>query len=39
MARYQTWHDKYAVTLRELEAERDATANKLDAFLAELGYG
>ncbi len=31
--RYQTWHGKYAVTLRDLEAERDAATKKLDAFL------
>jgi len=31
-------HEKYAVTAKEIEAERDAAANKLSAFLAELGY-
>ena len=30
--------DKYAVSGRELEAERDATLRKLDGFLQELGY-
>jgi type I restriction enzyme M protein len=36
--RYETWHDKYAVTMRDIEAERDAAARRLDTFLAELGY-
>jgi type I restriction enzyme M protein len=36
--RYQTWHGKYAATLRELEAERDQAAAKLNQFLKELGY-
>ena len=31
--------DKYAVSSRELEAERDATTAKLKDFLGELGYG
>ena len=30
--------DKYAVSSRELEAERDATLRTLDGFLQELGY-
>lgn len=30
--------DKYAVSSRELEAERDATLNRLDEFLAKLDY-
>ncbi|HXH57901.1 N-6 DNA methylase [Iamia sp.] len=38
VARYQTWHDKYAVTLRDLEADRDQASAKLDQFLKELGY-
>lgn len=38
VARYQTWWDKYAVTLRQLEAERDQATAKLDQFLKELGY-
>lgn len=36
--RYQIWHDKYAVTLRELEADRNAAAARLDAHLEDLGY-
>ncbi len=32
------WHDKYHVSLRELERERDAAATQLDGFLRELGY-
>ncbi len=38
VARYQTWHDKYSVTLRELDTARAAAAGKVDTFLAELGY-
>jgi len=33
------WWQKYRVTLREIEATRDAAAGKMEAFLAELGYG
>ena len=29
---------KYAVTAKEIEAERDAAAAKLKGFLVELGY-
>lgn len=36
--RYQTWHDKYAVTLRDLEAKRDAATSRINNFLAQLGY-
>ncbi|MFC9973138.1 N-6 DNA methylase [Spirillospora sp. NPDC127200] len=36
--RYHTWADKYAVTLRELEAERAAATARVDAMLKELGY-
>ncbi|WP_267593087.1 type I restriction-modification system subunit M [Carbonactinospora thermoautotrophica] len=36
--RFRTWADKYAVTLRDLEAERDAAAARLEGFLKELGY-
>lgn len=35
---YQNWHDKYAVTLRELEARRDAATAKLNQYLKDLGY-
>lgn len=36
--RFRTWADKYAVTLRDLEAQRDAAAARLEGFLKELGY-
>lgn len=32
------WHDKYHISLRELERERDDAAAQLDGFLRELGY-
>jgi type I restriction enzyme M protein len=35
---FRTWADKYAVTLRNLEAQRVAAAARLDAYLKELGY-
>jgi type I restriction enzyme M protein len=35
---YMIWHDKYAVTLRELEAERDDASKRLDEHLTGLGY-
>lgn len=31
-------HDKYAVTMKEIEARRDAAAARLTSFLKELGY-
>ena len=31
--------DKYRVTLRDIEGERDAAKAGLDGFLKELGYG
>ncbi len=37
-ARYHTWADKYAVTLRDLETQRDAAATRLDSYLKDLGY-
>jgi type I restriction enzyme M protein len=37
-SRYANWHDKYAVTLGELEAERDDSSVRLDGFLKGLGY-
>ncbi|MGH8930029.1 MAG: N-6 DNA methylase [Egibacteraceae bacterium] len=36
---YTNWYDKYAVNLRELEAQRDEAAAKLDQYLKDLGYG
>lgn len=35
---FETWWDKYRVTLTEIEAERDAAAAQLQEFLGELGY-
>ncbi|WP_069814383.1 N-6 DNA methylase [Streptomyces sp. TP-A0874] len=35
---YQLWTDKYAVSLKEIRAERERTAAELDGFLRELGY-
>ncbi|MDX2621427.1 class I SAM-dependent DNA methyltransferase [Streptomyces sp. WI03-5b] len=35
---YRTWEDKYSVSLREVEAERERSTQRLDMFLAELGY-
>lgn len=34
----ENWWDKYRVTLRDIEADRDAAKAKLDGFLTELGY-
>jgi type I restriction enzyme M protein len=36
---YENWWDKYRVTAREIEAERDAAKERLDGYLRELGYG
>jgi type I restriction enzyme M protein len=36
--RHQIWHRKYAVTMRDVEAEHDAAAAKLNDFLVDLGY-
>ncbi|WP_405084375.1 N-6 DNA methylase [Microbispora sp. NBC_01389] len=35
---FRTWADKYAVTLRDLESQREAAAARLEAYLKELGY-
>ncbi|MGA5763674.1 N-6 DNA methylase [Nonomuraea bangladeshensis] len=35
---FRMWASKYAVTLHELEAQREAAAARLDAHLKELGY-
>lgn len=35
----EKWWDKYKVTLREIEASREAAARQLDDYLAGLGYG
>ena len=39
LAAFETWWDKYQVTLPELTQERDQVADKLDGFLLALGYG
>ena len=38
IAAVENWWDKYKVTAREIEAERDGAKAKLDSFLKELGY-
>ncbi len=38
VAALENLHRKYAVTAKQIEAQRDAAAQKLAAFLAELGY-
>ncbi|RBQ20595.1 SAM-dependent DNA methyltransferase [Spongiactinospora rosea] len=35
---FRTWADKYEVTLRDLETQREAAAARLDTYLEELGY-
>ncbi|MCG5494655.1 type I restriction-modification system subunit M [Ectothiorhodospira variabilis] len=38
IAAFETWWDKYRVTLGEIEAERDAAARELRGYLEGLGY-
>jgi len=38
VAAFETWWDKYRVTLTSIEGERDAAAEKLNGFLGGLGY-
>lgn len=38
IAAVENWWDKYRVTLRDIETERDAAAKQLDQFLQQLGY-
>jgi type I restriction enzyme M protein len=38
ISRYRTWADKYAVTLRDLEGQRDTAAARFITYLKELGY-
>lgn len=38
VAAFESWWDKYRVTLTSIEQERDAAAEKLRGFLGELGY-
>ncbi|MFC7642640.1 hypothetical protein ACFQX6_18115 [Streptosporangium lutulentum] len=35
---FRTWVDKYAVTLRELESQREIAVTRLGSYLKELGY-
>lgn len=39
VAAFETWWEKYRVTLTRIEEERDAAAEKLRGFLGGLGYG
>lgn len=39
IAAIETLHDKYAVTAKQIEAQRDHAAAKLDRYLEALGYG
>ncbi|WP_239496341.1 hypothetical protein [Salinicola peritrichatus] len=38
IAAFETWWDKYRVTLADIEAERDAAAQELQQYLEGLGY-
>jgi len=38
VATVEGWWDKYRMTLRDIEGERDAAKARLDGFLKELGY-
>jgi type I restriction enzyme M protein len=38
IAAFETWWDKYRVTLNDIEAERDAAAKELQQYLEGLGY-
>jgi type I restriction enzyme M protein len=38
MTKIENLWGKYAVTARQIEAERDAASAQLQAFLVELGY-
>jgi len=39
IAAVENWWDKYKVTLRDIEAERDVAVKRLAKFVRELGYG
>jgi type I restriction enzyme M protein len=39
VAAFESWWDKYRVTLTSIEADRDAATSKLREFLSGLGYG
>jgi type I restriction enzyme M protein len=36
--RYRTWAEKYAITLRDLQAQREAASVQLNMYLKDLGY-
>jgi hypothetical protein len=38
IAAVENWWDKYRVTLRAIETERDAAVSRLEVFMRELGY-
>jgi type I restriction enzyme M protein len=38
IAAFESWWDKYKVTLGDIEAERDSAARDLQGFLEGLGY-
>ena len=38
VASFENWWDKYAVTLEDIQTERDTASKKLDVFMRELGY-
>lgn len=38
IASLENWWDKYAVSLADIESQRDAAAAQLTAFLKDLGY-
>jgi type I restriction enzyme M protein len=38
IARFQTWSDKYAVPLDQLESQRQSSRERLEAYLREVGY-
>jgi type I restriction enzyme M protein len=38
VAAVEMWWDKYRVTLKHIEADRDSAATRLTAFLRDLGY-
>lgn len=38
IAAFETWWDKYKVTLGDIEANREEAVQRLDGFLQELGY-
>jgi ribosome recycling factor len=39
VAAVENWWDKYRVTLRDIEGERENSTKKLAEFMGELGYG